>query len=101
MNIQEIMYKAFNLGQTYWQQSDSEYVSQHKKSDLTLQKFEELSLAVSIDIAQFESLQKALVESLVSLTDSYASVAIMHDVNPNLNPAYFAAKNLIKQIKGQ
>ena len=31
--------RAFNLGQTYWQQSDSKYTSQWKKADVTLASF--------------------------------------------------------------
>jgi len=31
--------KAWQLGQTYWQQADSEYASQWKKSDETQAKF--------------------------------------------------------------
>lgn len=34
--------RAYNLGQTYWQQADSEYMSQHRKADETQRKFEEL-----------------------------------------------------------
>ena len=34
--------RAFSLGQTYWQQADSEYTSHHRKADVTRQKFDEL-----------------------------------------------------------
>jgi hypothetical protein len=34
--------KAFGLGQTYWQQADSEYISQHRKADETRAKFRAL-----------------------------------------------------------
>lgn len=34
--------KAFYLGQTYWQQADSDFTSYHKKSDVTLQTFKKL-----------------------------------------------------------
>ena len=34
--------KAWQLGQTYWQQADSEYTSQHAKADMTQQKFKKL-----------------------------------------------------------
>lgn len=34
--------KAWQLGQTYWQQADSEYYSQNKKSDDTFAKFQSL-----------------------------------------------------------
>lgn len=33
---------AFNLGQTYWQQADSDYTSHWKKADVTLAKFKQL-----------------------------------------------------------
>lgn len=36
------MRKAYNYGQTYWQQADSEYVSQHKKADATAARFSQL-----------------------------------------------------------
>lgn len=34
--------KAWQLGQTYWQQADSEYTSQHRKADETQAKFQAL-----------------------------------------------------------
>jgi hypothetical protein len=34
--------RAFNLGQTYWQQADSDSAAQHRKSDETRRKFEAL-----------------------------------------------------------
>ncbi len=36
------MRKAYQLGQTYWQQADSEYFSQNKKCDDTQAKFDAL-----------------------------------------------------------
>lgn len=33
---------AWHLGQTYWQQADSEYTSQHRRSDETQAKFDAL-----------------------------------------------------------
>ena len=35
----EALSKAFNFGQTYWQQADSDSYSQNAKSNITLQKF--------------------------------------------------------------
>ena len=37
--VRKAMIRAWSLGQTYWQQADSEYYSQNKKSDETQQKF--------------------------------------------------------------
>jgi predicted aminopeptidase len=36
------MRTAWQLGQTYWRQADSEYVSDHKRSDKTQQEFDAL-----------------------------------------------------------
>lgn len=40
--VTKAMRKSFQLGQTYWQQADSESYSQNAKSDVTYQKFLEL-----------------------------------------------------------
>ena len=40
--VRTAMRRAYNLGQTYWQQADSEYTSQHKKADVTAGRFIEL-----------------------------------------------------------
>jgi len=37
--IRKAMRKAYSLGQTYWQQADSEFTSHHKKADVTQAKF--------------------------------------------------------------
>lgn len=37
--IVKALRRAFSLGQTYWQQSDSEYISHHVKANETLAKF--------------------------------------------------------------
>lgn len=34
--------RAYNLGQIYWQQADSEYISQQNKSDITAETFRKL-----------------------------------------------------------
>ena len=41
-NIRLALRKAFLLGQTYWQQADSEYTSQHRKADATREQFLQL-----------------------------------------------------------
>lgn len=43
--------KAFQLWQTYWQQADSDYISQNKKSDDTYAKFLVLSEEISAVLA--------------------------------------------------
>lgn len=41
--LRAAMRKAFNFGQTYWRQADSDHVSQHKKADITRDKFIQLT----------------------------------------------------------
>lgn len=40
--MREALQRAFDLGQRYWQQADSEYESEHKKADSTHAKYKEL-----------------------------------------------------------
>lgn len=40
--LDEAMSKAFQLGQAYWQQADSDYLSQQRKSDATMAAFQKL-----------------------------------------------------------
>lgn len=40
--VEKALKRAYSLGQTYWQQADSEYTSDHKKSALTQARFNEL-----------------------------------------------------------
>jgi hypothetical protein len=40
--MKKALRRAFNLGQTYWQQADSEYSSHWKKADVTKASFEQL-----------------------------------------------------------
>jgi len=44
--VQEAMSRAFNLGQTYGQQADSESYSQNRKSEVTHAKFREVQANV-------------------------------------------------------
>ena len=40
--VSKALRRAWQLGQTYWQQADSEYTSQHRKADETQGKFDTL-----------------------------------------------------------
>ena len=40
--VSKAMRQAWQLGQTYWQQADSEYLSQQAKSDVTQTRFNTL-----------------------------------------------------------
>jgi hypothetical protein len=49
------MRRAYNLGQLYWQQADSDFTSQHKKSDETATKFSALCEETCAAIAALEA----------------------------------------------
>ena len=51
--VHEAMSRSFNLGQTYWQQADSESYSQNRKSDATLAKFREVQTDVVEKVRSF------------------------------------------------
>lgn len=42
VDIEKFINQIFNLGQTYWQQSDSQYASDNKKSDKTFESFQNI-----------------------------------------------------------
>ena len=86
--VSKAMREAYNLGQRYWQQADSEYISQHKKADDTRAKFlalvEETCAALAAGQAtaapaqpapsgateEVENLRKALVYAAFALHDT-------------------------------
>jgi hypothetical protein len=41
-DVEKALRRAFSLGQTYWQQADSESYTQNRLSDVTREKFEAL-----------------------------------------------------------
>ena len=51
--ITQALRRAYYLGQTYWQQADSEFTSEHRKADATSAKFNAL-IAETIAAAQKE-----------------------------------------------
>lgn len=40
--VSKALYEAFRLGQIYWQNADSEFVSHHKRADEAQFKFQKL-----------------------------------------------------------
>lgn len=58
--ITKAMGKAYQLGQIYWQQADSDFESQHKKADVTAAKFKVLQAEINEEIlALLDRLEKA------------------------------------------
>ena len=57
-DIKAALKKAYHLGQTYWQQADSESLSQHKKADATACRFHALvDTTVDSALSEIESLR--------------------------------------------
>lgn len=50
--VSKAMWRAWQLGQTYWQQADSESYAQNKRSDETQKKFDALVDEVRAAIAK-------------------------------------------------
>jgi hypothetical protein len=53
-SVMRALRKAYNLGQVYWQQADSEFTSHHRKADETAAKLEHLiaDTVAALDVAQ-------------------------------------------------
>ena len=71
--VSKALREAYNLGQRYWQQADSEYISQHKKADDTRAKFlalvEETCAALAAVPAQAAAPIKTLTEAIAHAED--------------------------------
>jgi hypothetical protein len=50
--IELSLHRAWNLGQTYWRQADSDYISNHKRAEVTQKAFNQLRLEVAAVIAK-------------------------------------------------
>jgi hypothetical protein len=60
MDIEKALRLAYQLGQTYWQQADSESYKENAKSDATALRFKDLLDSTSLEIRQ--QLAKPAVE---------------------------------------
>lgn len=72
--IAHAMERAFNMGQTFWQQVDSDYTSQHRKADVTFSNFKKLkdeTVAVLISNNQ-ESAEAGGVVSDAQILEAFA-----------------------------
>jgi cysteinyl-tRNA synthetase len=74
-DITATLRRAFNLGQTYWRQADSDSYKQNALSDETLNTFNELVRDTADDLASMRASRDALA---VALTDYMQAVAQMN-----------------------
>lgn len=84
--LRDKLRKAYNFGQTYWQQADSEYRRENKKADETAAKFAELVENVVLAV-KFE-MDRAATEAakatgtagdLPELPQCFGSIDVYHD----------------------
>lgn len=74
--VDEAMQRAFNLGQTYWQQADSQYASDNRKSEETRAKFMQVK-AESVEAVQKEGERfLAIFKDVTSVRDQFAKAAM-------------------------
>lgn len=57
--VETALKRAYQLGQIYWQQADSEYASQNKKADTTEQNFRSLVIETLASIEQEAAVEPA------------------------------------------
>lgn len=85
--VSKAMRKAWQLGQTYWQQADSESMSQWKKADITQAKFQQLADETRTAIAA----QPDLLAALRKLMDAWPEgMACEQNASAAFDDAYAA-----------
>lgn len=59
--------RSYSLGQTYWQQADSDFTSQHRKADQTQAKFDHLRASTLADLSEAMNQRDELLAALEGL----------------------------------
>ena len=80
--------RAWQLGQTYWQQADSEYPSQWKKADVTQATFNQLVEDTRAALTSNSGAQPA-----PSVSDGWKEAAIAWEVCGSLHREYAKGKD--------
>ena len=77
--VSKALREAYNLGQRYWQQADSEYISQHKKADDTRAKFLALveETCAALAAGQATAAQAAVQDDLITLRKPTTSAELL------------------------
>ena len=75
--VNKALREAYKLGQRYWQQADSEYISQHKKADDTRSKF----------LALVEETCAALAAGQATAAQPAAQQGVAYAARPDLSDA--------------
>ena len=77
--VSKALREAYNLGQRYWQQADSEYISQHKKADDTRAKFLALveETCAALAAGQATAAQAVVQDDLLTLRKPTTSAELL------------------------
>ena len=77
--VSKALREAYNLGQRYWQQADSEYISQHKKADDTRAKFLALveETCAALAAGQATAAQAVVQDDLITLRKPTTSAELL------------------------
>ena len=77
--VSKALREAYNLGQMYWQQADSEYISQHKKADDTRAKFLALveETCAALAAGQATAAQAVVQDDLITLRKPTTSAELL------------------------
>ena len=77
--VSKALHEAYNLGQRYWQQADSEYISQHKKADDTRAKFLALveETCAALAAGQATAAQAVVQDDLITLRKPTTSAELL------------------------
>lgn len=100
--VSKALREAYNLGQRYWQQADSEYISQHKKADDTRAKFltlvEETCAALAAGQATAAPAQPAAQQGVAyaALPESFLEIPDVQDES-GIN-AYYSREVVLECI---
>jgi hypothetical protein len=89
------MARAYNLGQTYWQQADHEFISQQRKADATEQRFREFADSIC---AQYDAALAARDERVIELEAGLREIAVYptsRDDEMGINGARSIARALL------
>lgn len=59
--VDKALVRAYSLGQTYWQQADSDYISHNRKSDETQARFDAMraETVAALDVGQWQPIATA------------------------------------------
>ena len=77
--VSKALREAYNLGMMYWQQADSEYISQHKKADDTRAKFLALveETCAALAAGQATAAQAVVQDDLITIRKPTTSAEML------------------------